>query len=184
MPKILMIIPPVDYRDEELLIPRQVFIENGYEVDIASTGESSATMGECTGMLGYKQQVALLVLDLFLMQSAADYDAVVLVGGMGSIEYLWENEDLHGLLESMFERDKVIAAICLSTVVLANARLLIDTRATTCPMPLSLMALEAGRAKYVESSIVDGEGTITASGPEASLDFANTIVKELSKTKV
>lgn len=47
--KVLMVIAPKDFRDEELFEPMAVFESNGLKVDVVST-----TKGECVGMLGNK----------------------------------------------------------------------------------------------------------------------------------
>ena len=76
--KILMIIAPRNYRDEELQHPKEVFEQNGYEVIIASKG-----VNEANGSLGGTTSVNIDISEV----NASDYDVVIFVGGSGSSIY-------------------------------------------------------------------------------------------------
>src|SRR5262249_21786629 len=149
--------------------------EAGADVIVAST-----RAGEAKGMLGAKVNVDLIVSNL----RAEEYDAAIVVGGMGSPEHLWDDRALHTLLKNMNAQGKVVAAICLSGAVLAKAGILNGKQATVWPMPESLKALKDGKANYVKSPVIQDGRIITADGPEAAHSFALTIIKELSKVKV
>jgi len=170
--KILMVIAPDQFRDEELLEPRQIFLDEGAQVVVAST-----KAGAAKGMLGASFTPDVLLAEI----NPSDYDAIVVVGGMGSPTHLWENSDLHGLLKQMDGDEKVIAGICLSGAALAKAGVLKDKNATVWPMPESLSALEQGKARYLKQPVVYDGRTITANGPEAAREFGQTIVKELAR---
>lgn len=173
--KVVMVIAPEQFRDEELLTPKRILSEQGASVTVAST-----RLGEARGMLGAVVSPESLINNL----KAQDYDAVVVVGGMGSPEHLWDDSHLHALLKTMSGQNKVISAICLSGAVLARAGLLSGKKATVWPMPESLKALKDGKANYTEQPVVQDGRVITANGPEAAQEFANAIAKELSKIKV
>jgi protease I len=173
--RILMVIAPEQFRDEELLTPKQLFMDAGAAVQVASTKP-----GEAKGMLG-----AQVIPDLVLADAkSGDYQAVIVVGGMGSPEYLWNEPKLHEIICKLNKDDKVVAAICLSGAVLANAGVLKGKRATVWPMDESLKALADGNAQYVEEPVVQDGKLITANGPEAARQFGETIIAELSKVKV
>ena len=76
--KILMVIADRDFRDEEYLVPKEIFQDDALEVVTANlSGE------EAEGTGGAKVQV-----DISLEQVViSDYDAIVLVGGMGAKDY-------------------------------------------------------------------------------------------------
>ncbi len=170
--KILMVIAPDQFRDEELLTPKNIFVLKGAQVQVAST-----TTNRAKGMLG-----AQVMPDLTIDQAkAADYDAVVVVGGMGSPEYLWNNVTLHNILKQMQKDNKVTAGICLSGAVLAKAGLLKGKKATVWVTPKSLAALAEGQAQYVKQKVVQDGLVITAEGPEAADEFGQLIVNQLSK---
>jgi protease I len=172
--KILMVIAPDQFRDEELLTPKQVLSDAGAEVTVAST-----KMGEAKGMLGASVSPDIILADAH----AKDYHAVIVVGGMGSPQYLWHDQRLHALVKEMNRDGKVVAAICLSGAALANAGVLAGKRATVWSMPESIKALKDGKAQYVEEPVVQDGKIITADGPSAAQQFAETIVAELSKVK-
>lgn len=173
--RVLMVIAPDQFRDEELFIPHKSLAEAGAQVKIAAN-----KLGEAKGMLGGTAKPDLLVNDA----KSQDYDAVIVVGGMGSPEHLWNDKALHAILQQVARDNKVVAAICLSGAALANAGVLTGKKATVWPMPESLQALEGGKAQYVEKPVVQDGKVITANGPEAAQEFADLIIAELSKVKV
>ncbi len=172
--RILMVVAPDQFRDEELLEPKRIFEEQGAEVVVASTRS-----GEAKGMLGAKVTPDAQITDL----NASEFDAVTVVGGMGSPTHLWDNHTLHNILREMNQANKVVSAICLSGAALARAGVLERKEATVWPMPESLKALDEGKAKYKQQPVVKDGRTITANGPEAAREFGETIVKELSATR-
>ena len=173
--KVVLVIAPDQFRDEELTTPQKAFLDAGAQVSVAST-----RLGEAKGMLGGTAHVDVVLSNLH----ADDIDCAVVVGGMGSPEYLWEDHNLHTLLKNLNSQGKVIGAICLSGAVLARAGVLTGKQATVYPMPESLKALKDGHANYVEQPVVQDGHIITADGPPAASDFAETIIKELAKVKV
>jgi protease I len=75
---------------------------------------------------------------------------------------------------------KVVAAICLSTVVLAKAKLLADREATVYFLPEAIEALKEGRAKYVKETLLIHNNIILAEGPPDSQRFAQAIRSALA----
>jgi protease I len=173
--RILMVIAPEDFRDEELFTPKAIFEAEGATVTIAST-----RLGPARGMLGGSASPDLLIADA----RADDYDAIVVVGGMGSPTYLWPNEALHRLLQEADARGKIIGAICLSPAVLARAGLLRGRRATVYVTEASLSELHRGGARYQEVDVVTDGRIITASGPQAAAEFGRAISAELAGRSV
>jgi protease I len=173
--KVLMVIAPELFRDEELLTPKRLFSDAGATVVTASTA-----LGEAIGMLGARVQPEIVLASA----SSADYEAIIVVGGMGSPTHLWNNGRLHEIISEMHKDGKVVAAICLSSAALAKAGVLEGKRATVYSTPDSLKALQAGKAHYTEQHVVQDGKIITADGPEAAHEFAEKIVAELSKIKV
>lgn len=169
--KILMVICPENFRDEELYTPKEIFEQEGAEVKIAAS-----RLGVARGMLGRTAQPDLLI----SQANAGDYDALVVVGGMGSPTSLWADGQLHALLRDAEQRGKVIGAICLSGAVLARAGLLRDRRATVYATDESLKELTQGGARYTSEDVVADGKIITASGPHASAEFARAIVSQVA----
>jgi protease I len=75
---------------------------------------------------------------------------------------------------------KVVAAISLSTVVLARARLLAGKKATVYFLPQAIQELKAGGADYVMEPLVVQEKLILAEGPTESARFGQAISMALA----
>jgi protease I len=110
--KVLMIIAPKNFRDEEFLEPKNVLEKAGIEVKVAST-----IKGTAKGMLGANVDVETTVDEV----NPAEYDAVVVVGGSGSQTYLWDNKRVQEIVKKAESLGKIVSAICISPVVLARA---------------------------------------------------------------
>jgi protease I len=169
---ILMVIAPEQFRDEELNHPKEIFEKEGGRVKIACK-----RTGKCTGMFGAAATPDILIKDA----KAADYDAVAVVGGMGSPAHLWGDAQLHKLLQEAERAGKVVAAICLSGAVLAGAGVLKNKEATVYETPDSLKELQKGGAKFIRKDVVTTGKIITANGPEAARDFGRAIVEGIIK---
>lgn len=171
--KILMVIAPSEFRDEEFFEPYQHFTrDHNWDVTVAST-----TTGVAKGMLGQTWQVE----ETLEQQNAADFDALVVVGGMGSPTYLWQNQTLLQLVRDFHGQNKVISAICLSGAVLAIAGVLEGRQATVWEMPESLAEFEKGKATFVRQDVVTDGHIITSNGPHAARAFAQEIANHLLK---
>jgi protease I len=168
--RVLLVIAQRDFRDEEYEIPKKIFEEAGIEAITASPDG-----GECSGQMGGKARA-----DIRLDEAIPkDYDAIVVAGGRGSPEYLWDNESLRKTIRDMSKEGKVIAGICLSGAALANAGVLDGVRATVYETPESIKALRQGKAEYTgEDVVVDGK-FITANGPATADRFAREILKKI-----
>ncbi len=128
--KILFILPPRRFRDEEYQTPRTFFDECGAQVTVASS-----SLVPAKGMLG-----AVVTPDVSLEDvKATDFDAILLVGGVGSNAF-WHNEAVHNLVKESTRAGKVVSPICLAPVTLANAGALKGKRATVYPSAESLLA--------------------------------------------
>lgn len=175
MQRILFVIAPKDFRDEELLVPRQILTDAGFKVTTVST-----QTGKATGMLGAEETITQSLDDITI----ADYDGVVVVGGMGSIEYLWPNTTLHAYLNDVYTRGGVVGGICLSGAVPALAGLTQSKRLTVWETPESRAAIEDNGGIFTgEACTIDGR-LVTANGPEAAQQFGDALVSVLKAQPV
>lgn len=167
--RVLMVIAPENFRDEEFAEPKSVFEGIGMEVVVASRG-----VAEALGSLGAKVAVDKDISEV----AAGDFDAVVFVGGAGAVVYFGAPE-AHKLAREAFEQGKVLGAICIAPSILANAGVLEGKRAT-------VFASEAGNlrekgAVYTGGPVtVDGK-IVTANGPAAACEFGQAIVGVLGR---
>jgi protease I len=160
---VVMIIAPSNFRDEELFETKKVLEGEGVDVSIASS-----SLAEARGMLGGTAKPDILVTDI----QVPDYDAVVFVGGSGAEKY-WNSAVAHRIAREAVSKNKVVAAICIAPVTLANAGVLQGKRATVWPTEGG--KLEGKGAIYTKSN-VEVDGTIvTGSGPHAAEEFGSAI---------
>jgi len=168
--KILMVIAQQDFRDEELFKPKEVFEGAGASVFVAAPRNETAT-----GMLGGEVQPDFAISDV----NASEFDAVVVVGGSGSPKYLWDDTQLRNLVKDAYAGGKVVAAICLSPVVLARAGILKGKSATVFPSSDAVAELKKGGAIYKDESVVIAGRIVTGRDPASAEAFANAIVSLL-----
>ena len=168
--KVLIVIPPENFRDEELAKPFSAFEREKIPYDIASTRR-----GECRGMLGARATSTLTLEEV----DPSGYAAIVIVGGMGSPVHLWNNEMLWQLVRYFAKNGKIVAAICLSPVVLAHAGILKGRKATCYESPSSTKEMLKGGANLAADPVVVDGNIITANGPAAAESFGRTIVRAL-----
>ena len=169
--KVLMVIAPKGYRDEEFSKSAEVFEKSGVAYDVASTAA-----GDCEGMMGSVQNASLAVADA----KEADYDALVICGGIGARDFLWTHEPLIELVKQFNAKGKVIGAICLAPVILAYARVLDSIKATVFDTPASVELLRQSGAKYVKEAVVSDKNIVTGDHPVASVKFAQEILSKLN----
>ena len=164
--KILMVLSFQDFQEDELKVPKEYFRGEGYQVVLASKGGISAT-----AMSGEKVSVDLDLKDV----DVKDYSAVVFVGGDGiELLKLYDDPDYLALARASAEGN-VVAAICLGPNILANAGLLQGKKATGAD-PEYLRS--KGAVISYEPVVQDGK-IITAGGPGAALQFADSILQAL-----
>ncbi|RJS72252.1 MAG: DJ-1/PfpI family protein [Candidatus Syntrophoarchaeum sp. WYZ-LMO15] len=166
--RILIIIAPEDFRDEEVLVPEEIFEEYGFTVDVASTTKKVAE-----GMRGTKIKPDLAFSDV----NVGDYDAIVIAGGIGSREYLWGDDLLRSLVIEAYNREKIVAAICLSPVILARAGILDGKNATVFPDDEAIKELVENGAIYQDEEVVVSDRIITGRDPHAARVFALRIIE-------
>jgi len=168
--KVLMVIAPENFRDEEYLHTREE-LERGK----ASITVASKKMTTARGMLG-----ATVTPDLKLEQvDIDDYDAVIFVGGGGSAVYFDDDRAL-SIASEAFGKGKKTCAICIAPVILANAGVLDGKRATVFDGNY-IETIEAKGATFVNKPVVVDGNVITANGPNAARDFGRTIARELAR---
>jgi len=120
MAKILMVVAPERFRDEELFLPKEEFEKAEHQTFIASS-----KIGVCTGSRGGSIIANLLLKDIH----SDDYDAVVFVGGGGS-KVFFNDLNAINIEKEMNDKGKIVSAICLAPVILANAGVLKGKNAT------------------------------------------------------
>jgi len=167
--KIVMVIAPGNFRDEELFHTKEVLANAGNEIKIASL-----TTDEVVGMLGAKAKPDMLLDEV----KVEDFDAIVFVGGTGASTY-FNNEKALQLAKNFYEANKVVAAICIAPSILANAGILQGKNVTSWPSEKDNINAKGGN--WQETNVVKDGRIVTASGPQAAREFANKILEALQE---
>jgi protease I len=170
--KILMVLSPQQYQEEELNVPRDYFQSQGFSVVLASKGVKTAA-----GMNGENVSVDLDIKAVTL----SDYAAVVFVGGEGIYyQKLNEDPDYQALAKAAAAQNKLIGAICLGPWILADAGLLNGKRATASETD----HIKSKGAIVSDEAVVQDGNIITGNGPSASQEFAEAIVASLEESDI
>ncbi|MCK4463207.1 MAG: DJ-1/PfpI family protein, partial [Candidatus Omnitrophica bacterium] len=156
------------YRDEEFEEPKKILASSGAEVVVASS-----SLKEARGTLGGKVKPDILVGDI----KVDDFDCIIFVGGSGSSEY-WNNPTAQKIAKEAYTSGKIVAAICIAPVTLANAGLLENKRATVYSSEIE--RLKNKGAIYTGKGVEMDGNIITANGPDNAKKFADVLVEKLS----
>jgi protease I len=166
--KAVLIIASENFRDEELFETKRVLDMAGVQTVIASTRS-----GTIRGMLGGLAEATVLINRL----RVDDYDAIVFIGGPGAVEY-FNSPVAHRIAQESVNKGKVLGAICIAPVILANAGVLIGIRATSFPTEQARL-IQAG-AMYTGTPIERAGLIVTARDPMAGAMFGTAITEILA----
>ena len=106
-----------------------------------------------------------------------NYDMVALPGGMPGMTNLRNDPRIIALLQKMAAAGKYTCAICAAPMVLAEAGLLGDKRATSYPGFLDKLNLP--NVTYLNDAVVVDDEIITSRGPGTAMDFALQLIETL-----
>lgn len=123
MRNVVLVVAEKQFRDEEYQIPKDILTKAGFNVITAST-----TMDQVVGTYGLEALPDILFKDV----KVKELDALIFVGGGGSSQY-FDNPLAHDLAKSALDQGKIVGAICIAPVILANAGLLDGKRAAVYP---------------------------------------------------
>ena len=166
--RILILIAPENFQDQEYAVPRKILAQAGATVHVASSRK------ECIGKYGAKVTADIL-LD-HAERECADYDCVIVVGGGGVRQY-FENPSAKNICRFTLEAGRVLSAICAGPGLLAHAGVLNGRNATSHTSEVETLQRFGA---YCTGKDVEVEGNIiTANGPEAATQFGTRILERL-----
>lgn len=166
--KVVMVVAPQQFRDEELLMPKKILEENGAQVVVACKG-----VKEALGMMEAKVAVDLDIGEI----KVEDFNGIVFIGGNGARIYFNDLLALN-IAKKAANHGKIIGAICIAPSILANAGILTGVRCTTFPTEKN--NLKKHGAAVLNNSVVKDGKIITANGPEAAMAFGQKLVEALT----
>jgi protease I len=131
---------------------------------------ASSKIGELRGRFGLKVKSTLLVEDI----NPDDFGALVYIGGSGAAIF-FDNYNALKLATDFLKQLKPVASICIAGVILANAGVLKNKKATVFidgkESLVKCGAIYTGAPLEIDGNI------ITANGPDVAEDFGKAILK-------
>ncbi|MFZ2414778.1 MAG: DJ-1/PfpI family protein [Minisyncoccia bacterium] len=173
--KIIIIIAKKSFKDEEYFITKEILERAGFLIETASS-EKGIAWGVDGGDVNVNVTLESIDLESIV--------ALVLIGGSGAQIYL-ESDIIHDLIRRANQNRKVIGAICVAPAILAKAGILNGKNATVWTSPLDkkfAKILKAEGANYLNQDLVEDGKIITANGPEATMIFAQALIKNIQQT--
>lgn len=164
--RVLMLVAPVDFRDEELFVTKARLEQAGIVVEVAAK-EMGTAFGSQGGKIGVDRDYNDVIMK--------DYDALVIVGGGGALVY--KGDQRVKALLSYFRDNKIIGAICIAPTILVATNLFNDYRMTVHPSGVS--DLHKHGIEVVDQPVVIDRNLITANGPLAAEKFGQNLVMQL-----
>ena len=154
--KIAIIIAFKNFKDEEYFTSRKILEEAGAKIEVVSN-----EVGTALGAEGSQVNVNT---------------------ELGALDNL-NNQDSYRVIKEAVKQNKVLAAICISPVILAKAGVLNGKKATVWTNPLNKepkKILEENGAIFTEQNVVVDGNIITANGPDAATEFGKKLVEVLA----
>jgi protease I len=156
----------IAFEESEYGIPRAILEDKGAVITVASS-----SLDVLAGHQGLEVQPDVVLSDVH----AADYDAMVFIGGYG---YNRDDHQAQRIAQEAVAEGKLLAAICVAPITLAKAGVVEGKRVTTSGGYKELK--EAGAILSAASIERDGL-IITANGPAAAQEFGEAIAAALEE---
>ena len=190
---ILIIIPKDYYDEEELEIPYELFKSEDANIIIAS-----GKMKEAVGMKTGRRMPDRLIVDSMegitgdsyvtggtgTRQIKAVFQGVVIVGGSGAKNYLWEDKITRLLITDRYKSGFVVGAIGQGIGCLAEANLIealevpVDESKAKKPF---LKILEKGKSLLSDQDLIIHERLVIGKDSSVAEAFAQAMIDEVEK---
>ena len=165
---VLIILSSDNFNDAEFSSIKNAFENAGVKIFIGSDSNSV-----CKGENRLRVQPDVK----FFNVNPANFDAVVIIGGSGIINY-WKNKRLHEIVRDFYSAGKPTAAICAAPVVFSEAGIL-DGKKGVC-YPKNKKEFTRRSVEYVDFPVVREGSVITARDFNAADELALTILQMIS----
>jgi protease I len=158
------------FEESELFGPRERLLEQGAEVKLASP-DLEEIMATVHDEPGKRIKPDLTIGDA----RAADFDALILPGGVGNPDQLRTNDDAIRLIREFASAGKPVAAICHGPWLLVEADLLAGRKATSWKS-IRTDLKNAGAEVVDEEVVIDGN-IITSRKPDDVPAFTDAVIE-------
>lgn len=159
------------YEDSELTSPWNAVTESGASATMVAPGDGDAV----TGKNGHSQPVDLAS----DAASGADFDALVLPGGVVNADHLRMDHASVAFVRTFFEEHKPVGVICHGAWILAEAGVL-NGRMLTSYASLQTDLRNAG-ATWVDEEVVVDQGLVSSRTPDDLPAFNAKVVEEFAE---
>jgi protease I len=165
------------FEQSELLKPKQLLEEAGAITQVIAPGGDQEIKGWNHGEWGEHVKV-----DVPLAEArAADYDALVLPGGVINPDKLRLHDAAIDFIGQFGRSGRPVAAICHGPWTLINANLVRGKRLTSWP---SLRAdLENAGAEWEDREVVESDNLITSRKPDDIPAFTQALIRALQERR-
>lgn len=170
--KVVLIIASEGFQEVEYGVTKKLLENEGIEVITASNKPGGAIASDGT----------TANVDITLEKiNPRDYDGIFWIGGPGALEHLDNATSYHLACEAK-KHEIPYGAICIAPRILAKAYALQDKKATGWNGDNALETIfKSFGVVYTPHNIVTDDLVVTASGPEAASQFAEGIIRVLTK---
>jgi protease I len=158
----------------ELTGPWEALKKAGAELELVSLKD-----GEIQGFNHYDKADTFKVDRTVEEANAADYDALVLPGGVGNPDTLRMDENAVRFVQEFFEQGKPVGAICHAPWMLIEAGVVRDRTVTSWPS-LTTDLRNAG-ANRVDKEVVVDNGLVTSRKPDDIPAFNKKLIEEFAE---
>lgn len=152
-----VIITGPGFEETEVIIPWLYLPAEGIIVDLATSSDSPVM-----GKHGFPIRPNILLSDL----KASNYDLVFVPGGYEAPDRIRQKPETVAFVKEMFNKKKIVSAICHGPWVLISAGILKGKRATCYP-GMKDDLINAGSTYVAEPVVIDGN-LVTADRPQTS----------------
>jgi protease I len=164
------------FEQVELTSPLETLRKAGADVKIISLPDTDSTIrGWDDGDWGDEIDVDGTVRN----HTSADFDALVLPGGVINPDLLRRNEEAVGFVRSFFEDGKPVAAICHGPWLIVEAGAAEGRRMTSFSSIRT--DVENAGAEWVDESVVVDQGLVTSRNPDDLEDFNYKLLEEIAE---
>ncbi len=165
-----VIITAQNFQDEEFTYPYYRLLEEGYEVDVATPDKMPVN-----GKYGVPARPTIDTMEL----KASDFDLVVLPGGFEAPDRLRIRKEVTDFVRTMYDNNKIVAAICHGPWVCISAGIMKGKKATGY-IAVADDLRNAG-ATYLEEDVVVDGNLITAPHYRNNGDFMKAIIQAVKQ---
>lgn len=158
------------YEDSELTSPWEAVTEAGAQATLVSTEK-----GTIEGKKGHRAKVDELVAD----SDPADFDALVLPGGVVNADKIRMDEDAVAFTRHFFDEGKPVGVICHGGWILADAEVLKGRTLTSYPS-LRTDLRNAG-ATWVDEEVHVDDGLVSSRTPKDLPAFNAKLIEEFAE---